>query len=125
MQSDKGSTKKSLRQVLKNANIQNMGFGESLGIAQSEFSNSKISKKNRDLNTGLSQGQTENPIDNFDWEFAIKELENEENLDLENILRTLKEPITSFYDENNLTLLHHAVLKGVDGKTGLLINFAK
>ena len=37
--SDKGSTKKSLMQVLKNANVQNMGFGESLGIAQSEFSN--------------------------------------------------------------------------------------
>lgn len=69
-------------------------------------------------NTGLSQGPlTDNPIDAFDWEFAIKEMENDENLDLENILKTLKEPIISFYDENNLSLLHHAVLKGVEGKT--------
>ena len=67
----------------------------------------------------------ENPLENFDWAFAKKELENEENLDLLNILRTLREPITSLHDDSNLSLLHHSVLKGIEGKTELLINFAK
>ena len=34
-------------------------------------------------------------------------------------------PITEVVDSQGLTLLHHAVLKGVDGKTQFLIDFAK
>ena len=52
-------------------------------------------------------------------------MENEENLDLLNLLKSLKEPITSLYDDNYMTLLHHAVLKGIDGKVELIIDLAK
>ena len=111
-------------QVVKSTNAQNLGLGESLGIIQSDISNSRY--PNALINTGLSQDAVaENPLENFDWAFAKKELENEENLDLLNILRTLREPITSLYDDSNLSLLHHSVLKGVEGKTELLIEFAK
>ena len=55
--------------------------------------------------------------DMFDMEFLIKELENELSIDLENMLQILKPPITTIVDENNLSLLHHAVLKGVQGRT--------
>ena len=61
----------------------------------------------------------------FDWQFALGELESEENLLLRNILMTLQNPITEVFDEKGLSLLHHAVLKGVEGKTTLLIDFAR
>lgn len=40
-------------------------------------------------------------------------------------MKTLPCPITIIKDLKGLNLLHHAVLKGVDGKTKLLIDFAK
>ncbi len=60
----------------------------------------------------------------LDWNFILGELENEENLFLNNFLKTLLCPITIIKDIKGLNLLHHAVLKGVDGKTKLLIEFA-
>ena len=52
----------------------------------------------------------------FDWHFCTAELENIDSYILIDILRDEKESITKLVDENGLTLLHHAVLKGVDGK---------
>ena len=61
----------------------------------------------------------------FDWAYVTKELENEDDLDLLNYLKSMREPLTTFADQNSLTLLHHAVLNGTDGKTELIINYAK
>lgn len=63
--------------------------------------------------------------ENFDWNFALNELSSESDLLLKNILKTVMVPITDLLDGKGLNLLHHAVLKGVDGKTKLLIDFAR
>jgi|TARA_B110001450_G_scaffold212477_1_gene204465 hypothetical protein len=63
--------------------------------------------------------------DNFDWNFALNELGSENDLLLKNILKTVMIPITDLTDPKGLNLLHHAVLKGIDGKTKLLIDFAR
>lgn len=61
----------------------------------------------------------------FDWEMAISELESEHNLLLKNLLRTHNGPICTLSDEKGMTLLHHAVLKGVPGKTRFILEFSK
>ena len=117
----RGATNRSLIQVLNNANIRNREFGESSGIVQSDFGQSEHQQF---INTGLSQGMlSENQ--HFDWAYVTKELENEDDLDLLNYLKSMREPLTTFADQNSLTLLHHAVLNGTDGKTELIINYAK
>ena len=40
-------------------------------------------------------------------------------------MRGVTAPITTLVDENGLTLIHHAVLKGVDGKVQILIDYAE
>lgn len=67
----------------------------------------------------------QNLLADLDWNFILRELEREENLFLNNFLKTLPCPITFIKDIKGLNLLHHAVLKGVDGKTKLLIDYAK
>jgi hypothetical protein len=52
----------------------------------------------------------------FDWHFCTAELENTDSYILIDILRDVTVPISTLVDENGLTLIHHAVLKGVDGK---------
>jgi hypothetical protein len=106
--------------VIKNPNT--FGLGQNLGVVnQSLASRSRYSgvfskSKSRAL---------EESAQTFDWQFALGELESEENLLLRNILMTLQNPITEVFDEKGLSLLHHAVLKGVEGKTTLLIDFAR
>lgn len=63
--------------------------------------------------------------ENFDWNFALNELASESDLLLKNILKTIMIPITDLIDPKGLNLLHHAVLKGIDGKTKLMIDFAR
>ena len=55
-------------------------------------------------------------IREFDWLYFNAELENDEDFVLLDLLREAHVPITTLVDENGLTLLHHAVLNGVDGK---------
>lgn len=53
-------------------------------------------------------------------------MESPDNFILCDILKDLKEnKIVDVVDDNGLTLLHHAVLKGVEGKVELLVDFAK
>ena len=61
----------------------------------------------------------------FDWHFCTAELENQDSYILIDILRDVTAPITTLMDENGLTLIHHAVLKGVDGKVQILIDYAE
>lgn len=56
---------------------------------------------------------------------ALAELESEKDLLLKNILRTHTGPINALVDAKGMTLMHHAVLKNVPGKTRLLLDFAK
>lgn len=64
--------------------------------------------------------------DGFDMTFMMSELQNQENFILVDLLKQLGDyPITLIADKQGLTLLHHAVLKGVEGKTKLLIDFAR
>ena len=60
----------------------------------------------------------------FNWDMALAELDSEKDLMLNNILRTYQGPICFLKDQSEMTLLHHAVLKGVVGKTMLLLDFA-
>jgi hypothetical protein len=56
----------------------------------------------------------------------LAELENTDNFMLCELLRELgTTPITGIRDKKGLSLLHHAVLKGVDGKVQLLLDFAR
>jgi len=53
----------------------------------------------------------------FDLNYCLAELENPENIVLCQLLRDLEmTPITHIRDKKGLSLLHHAVLKGADGK---------
>ena len=61
----------------------------------------------------------------FDWHFLTAELENQDSYILIDILRGVNVPITTLLDENGLSLIHHAVLKGVDGKVQILIDYAE
>ena len=60
----------------------------------------------------------------FDWAFCNSELENQDSYILMDILTECVGPISSLTDENGLTLIHHAVLKGVEGKVQILVDFA-
>lgn len=61
---------------------------------------------------------------NFNFAFAISELESQDNQMLVVILKELGDyPLVKIADRNGMTLMHHAVLKGVEGKTQLLIDF--
>jgi hypothetical protein len=62
----------------------------------------------------------------FDLAYAMSELESPENQILSMLLKKLGPyPVYKIIDKNGMNLLHHAVLKGVEGKTQLLIDFAK
>ena len=63
--------------------------------------------------------------DEFDWEMAVSELEQESNLLLKNLLRTHNGPVCNLSDEKGMTLLHHAVLKGTPGKTRFILEFSQ
>jgi hypothetical protein len=41
------------------------------------------------------------------------------------MLKNYQKNITSLVDDKGLTLLHHAVLKGIEGKTKLIIDVAR
>jgi hypothetical protein len=51
----------------------------------------------------------QNLLADLDWNFILGELESEENLFLNNFLKTLPCPITFIKDIKGLNLLHHAV----------------
>ena len=61
----------------------------------------------------------------FDWQFTLSELESHDNYILCDILKDLYCNVTEIIDKGGLNLLHHAVLKGIEGKCELLIDFAK
>ena len=62
----------------------------------------------------------------FDLNYVLAELETNDNFMLSNLLKDLGSiSILDVKDKEGLTLLHHAVLKGIDGKTQLLIDFAR
>jgi len=44
---------------------------------------------------------------------------------MEDLLKNLGIPIVEIYDQLGLNLIHHAVLKGVEGKIQFLIDFAR
>ena len=50
----------------------------------------------------------QNLLADLDWNFILGELESEENLFLNNFLKTLPYPITFIKDIKGLNLLHHA-----------------
>ena len=55
---------------------------------------------------------------NIDINYIISELESNDNFILSKLLREMGEvSVTKLFDSNGMTLLHHAVLKGVEGKT--------
>ena len=60
----------------------------------------------------------------FDWHYFNAELANDDDFVLLDLLREAQVPITALVDENGLTILHHAVLNGVDGKVQVLVDFA-
>ena len=61
----------------------------------------------------------------FDWQFALSELESADNFILCDLLREIDGKITQVVDDGGLNQLHHAVLKGIEGKCELLLDFAK
>ena len=62
----------------------------------------------------------------FDLNYVLAELESSDNFMLCNLLKDLGSlSILDVRDKEGMSLLHHAVLKGVDGKTQLLLDFAK
>lgn len=80
---------------------------------------------NSSIDVSVSQFLSIDPNPDFDWEIAIEELANPNDLLLGNILRTVIGPITSLLDSNGSSLLHHSVLKQTAGKTKFLIDFAR
>jgi len=64
---------------------------------------------------------------NISWPLLIEVLESERNYELTQLLETkmMTIKVTELKDHNGLSLLHHAVLKGMEGKTKILIDFAK
>ena len=60
----------------------------------------------------------------LNWTIISDELESHENIHVINMLKTMND-ITQIVDHEGLSLLHHAVLKGVEGKTKILIDMAK
>ena len=103
--------------VIKNSS--SFGLGQQLSAEP----RSPVSRSSRKL--GGSQVMQNISEENFDWKFALNELGQESDLLLKNILKTVMIPITDLVDAKGLNLLHHAVLKGIDGKTKLLIDFAR
>ena len=107
------NTKNVLMNVIKNSS--SFGLGQQLS-AEPRSPVSRTSRKQPSMQN-ISE-------ENFDWKFALNELGQESDLLLKNILKTVMIPITELVDAKGLNLLHHAVLKGIDGKTKLLIDFA-
>jgi len=63
----------------------------------------------------------------IDWDLIFEELENKQTARLHNYFVKLKGAgvlINFIQDEKNFNLLHHAVLKGLDGKVSFLIETA-
>ena len=60
----------------------------------------------------------------LNWTIISEELESHDNIHMVNFVQSLSD-ITTFVDDEGLSLLHHAVLKGVEGKTKILIDIAK
>lgn len=118
-ESDVKSTKNALMNVIKNP--QTFGLGQNLGGSSKIISQSRQSR----FSGVFTKSRVDETQQTFDWQFALGELESEENLLLRNILMTLSNPITEVFDDKGLSLLHHAVLKGIEGKTMLLIDFAR
>ena len=62
----------------------------------------------------------------FDLKFTLAELQSHDNFMLVKLLKDLGDyPITKIMDKSGLTLLHHAVLSGIEQKTQLLIDFGR
>jgi palmitoyltransferase ZDHHC13/17 len=60
----------------------------------------------------------------LDWSLLLAELEQPDFELLRQYLRKLYINVLELADENGFTLLHHAVLKGQDGKVKQVINLA-
>lgn len=60
-----------------------------------------------------------------DFDAILGELSEKENYALESFLKEMNMKIHTVQDQQGLTLLHHAVLKLVEGKVKLLLDFAR
>ena len=61
----------------------------------------------------------------MDWNFILAELENPDDEELKHHLRENIQPLSRLHtivDDKGFNLLHHAVLKGLNGKVGVLID---
>ena len=61
----------------------------------------------------------------FDWVVFSVQMEEDSNADLSQLVANCPFTITDQADEKGFTLIHHAVLGGVEGKVLALIQLAK
>lgn len=85
-------------------------------VNQDEDDSSDLSMPLNGINTSVER--------KIDWDFVIRELEAEDDQMLLNYLNALNEPVYMHFDQDDFTLLHQAVLKGLDGKVDLILKLA-